>query len=320
MPAITVENVYKAYGDVKALNGVSLTAEQGKVLGLLGPNGAGKTTLVRILTTLLKPDSGSLEVEGVDVLKRPDLVREMIGLAGQYPAVDEQLTGFENLEMVGRLYHFPRRQAKERARELLARFTLEDAAHRPVKTYSGGMRRRLDLASSIVARPQVLFLDEPTTGLDIRTRRALWDVIRELVSDGATLLLTTQYLEEADVLADHIVLIDHGEVVAEGTSAELKGQFASDYLEIRVAEETSTVHAAELLAKVGHDAPQVDYNTGQITLPVNNGPQSLIEAVRVLDTEKIAIADLSLRQPTLDDVFLALTEQDEAELPNGVAK
>ncbi len=318
MPAITGEDVFKAYGDVQALNGISITAEHGKVLGLLGPNGAGKTTLVRILTTLLAPDSGRLEVEGIDVVKNPSRVREVIGLAGQYPAVDEQLTGFENLEMVGRLYHFSRRQAKERARELLAQFDLEDAANRPAKTYSGGMRRRLDLASSIVARPPVLFLDEPTTGLDPRTRRGLWDTIRKLVSDGTTLLLTTQYLEEADVLADRIVLIDYGQVVAEGTSSELKGQFASDFLELRVEVISSTAQAASLIAQIGQDEPKADCTTGQITLPVNNGAKSLIEAVRILDTKNINIADLSLRQPTLDDVFLALTEQ--TGILNGASK
>lgn len=313
--AITAENVYKTYGaDIQALAGVDLHVKHGEVLGLLGPNGAGKTTLVRILTTLLKPTSGNLTVEGINVLEHPEQVRQVIGLAGQYPAVDEQLTGRENLVMVGQLYHFSRRDAKARANDLLARFTLEDAADRPVKTYSGGMRRRLDLAASIVGRPRILFLDEPTTGLDPRTRKNMWDFIKELVKDGTTILLTTQYLEEADVLADRIVLIDKGRVAAEGTSDELKTRFASDFLELRVADFDRLAEARDLVTPIGQDTPQVEENSGLITMPVDNGASSLVEAVRLLDSAGIVISDISLRRPSLDDVFLALTEQSEPEL------
>ncbi|GAB4514545.1 MAG: daunorubicin resistance protein DrrA family ABC transporter ATP-binding protein [Anaerolineae bacterium] len=307
--AIVVDDLHKAYGSVKALNGVSLTAEAGRVLGLLGPNGAGKTTIVRILTTLLKPDSGQASVAGVDVLKNPEHARHVFGLAGQYPAVDPQLTGRENLHMVARLYHFSAQEAKSRARELLTRFTLEEAADRPVKTYSGGMRRRLDLAAAIVARPPVLFLDEPTTGLDPRTRKDLWEFIRELVRDGATLLLTTQYLEEADTLADRIVLIDEGLVKAEGTPAELKSRFSSDVLEMRLENDTQITHALDILRSVNGHQPTHDDQDNLIRLPVDHGAQSLLKAVRALDEAKIVLADVALRQPTLDDVFLNLTKK-----------
>jgi ABC-2 type transport system ATP-binding protein len=304
---IVLEDVYKTYGDVKALNGVSLSVREGKIFGLLGPNGAGKTTLVRILTTLLKPDSGRVEVAGIDVLKDSMALRQIVGLAGQYPAVDEQLTGRENLIMVGQLYHFDRREAKRRAHELLERFSLMDAADRPVKTYSGGMRRRLDLASSIVARPKVLFLDEPTTGLDPRTRMEAWEFIRELVRDGATLLLTTQYLEEADALAGFITLIDEGRVIAEGTPDELKSQLGSDVLELRVRRDVNLEKVESLLIPIGKDTPQVNVQSGDISLAVNNGTRSLLDAVRILDGEGIDIEDISLRRPTLDDVFLSVT-------------
>lgn len=310
--AINVENVIKTYGNVKALNGVDLIATRGKVLGLLGPNGAGKTTLVRILTTLLNPDSGVVQVNGIDVISHPDQVRKIIGLAGQYPAVDEQLTGRENLEMVGQLYHFRRKEAKQRARDLLARFSLEDAADRTIKTYSGGMRRRLDLAASIVARPEILFLDEPTTGLDPRTRMDLWQLIKDLINDGTTLLLTTQYLEEADVLADRIVLIDDGRVAAQGTSDELKAQMASDVLELRVENLGDLARASQAVIPIGSDQPKVDQETGLIILPVQDGAQSLVAAVRALDGENIRIADLSLRRPSLDDVFLSLTGKEKS--------
>lgn len=305
---VVATNVQKHYGDVVALDSVDMYAPAGQILGLLGPNGAGKTTLVRTLTTLLKPDAGELKVAGIDVLKNPDATREVIGLAGQYPAVDELLTGYENLVMVGQLYHFNRSYAKARAKELLKQFNLEDAAHRTIKTYSGGMRRRLDLAASIVARPQVLFLDEPTTGLDPRTRKDLWGVIRELVDDGTTLVLTTQYLEEADVLADKITLINKGRVIAEGTPADLKSRFANDVLELRVKDTASAQRASELLHSLGKEQPQVEGDTGFISLPVNNGTASLLEAVRTLDGQQIAIEDISLRRPTLDDVFLSLTD------------
>lgn len=307
--AIVVQDVYKAFGKVNAVNGISLHAEQGKILGLLGPNGAGKTTLVRMLTTLLMPDKGLVEVAGHNVVQQPERVREVIGLAGQYPAVDEMLTGRENLIMVGQLYHFGYGKSKDRASELLKRFSLEDAADRPVKTYSGGMRRRLDLAASIVARPQILFLDEPTTGLDPRTRVELWEVIRELVSDGATLLLTTQYLEEADQLADYITVVDFGKVIAEGTSDELKAQLGGEMVELRLNSAAQLSQAQTLLAPVGNGVAQLNPDDGSLKLPVAQGVQSLLEAVRVLDGAKIGIADVALRRPSLDEVFLTLTER-----------
>ena len=305
--AIVAEEVYKHFGDVKALDGVSIAAETGKVLGLLGPNGAGKTTLVRILTTLLKPDKGTVTVGGLDVLRQKRHVREIIGLAGQNTAVDEILTGRENLVMVGQLYHMPRRLAKQRAQELLEQFSLTDAADRSVKTYSGGMRRRLDLAASIVARPNILFMDEPTTGLDPRTRIVMWDTIRTLVSDGATLLLTTQYLEEADELADKIVVIDQGHVIAQGTADELKANMAADFIDITVANPLQTAHATELLKPLSTEAPQTDDLRGHVILAVENGAQRIAEVVRLLDGEEIHIAELNLRRPTLNDVFLSIT-------------
>ena len=305
--AIIAENVFKHYGDVKALDGVSIAAETGKVLGLLGPNGAGKTTLVRILATLLKPDSGIVKVGGIDVLRQPQRVREIIGLAGQYAAVDELLTGRENLVMVGQLYHMSRRQAKQRAQELLERFTLTDAADRLVKTYSGGMRRRLDLAASIVARPNILFLDEPTSGLDPRTRIDMWETIRILVSDGTTLLLTTQYLEEADELAHKIVVLDHGRVIAEGTADELKANIAADFINITIANPLQTSKASDLLQSLSTETPQTDDLRGHVVIAVENGAQSIAEVVRLLDAEDIHIAELNLRRPSLNDVFLSIT-------------
>jgi len=317
---ITVDNVRKEFGDLVALEDVSFHAPAGKVLGLLGPNGAGKTTLVRIMTTLLKPTSGSVTVAGVDVLKDRQLARNKIGLAGQYPAVDEVLTGRENLVMVGQLYHMSRKQARARANELLRQFTLEDAGNRQVKTYSGGMRRRLDLAASIVARPPVLFLDEPTTGLDPRTRIDMWNAIRELVSDGTTLLLTTQYLEEADELADSIVVLDRGSIIARGTATELKHELANDYLVVKVADGERD-RAVELLHDVGVEPPKPV--NGHIEIPVTDGGKSIVEAVRILDAEGLSIADMRLREPSLNDVFLAITGEgirdEEKEKPTEAA-
>jgi ABC-2 type transport system ATP-binding protein len=309
--AIEAEGLRKRYGDVEALRGVDLRAPAGSVLGLLGPNGAGKTTAVRILTTLLAPDGGAARVAGHDVVKEAARVREQIGLAGQYAAVDENLNGFENLEMVGRLYHLGRRAARERAHELLAAFELADAATRLVRTYSGGMRRRLDLAAALVARPAILFLDEPTTGLDIRSRIALWDAIAALVSEGTTVLLTTQYLDEADRLANRIAVVDHGLVIAEGTPTDLKARVGGDRLEIRVGDGADPAAAAGAIAAIGTGAPAV--HDGALTLPVAARGRAIAEAVRRLDEAGIAIDDIATRRPTLDDVFLKLTGHTATE-------
>jgi ABC-2 type transport system ATP-binding protein len=305
--AIEVESLVKLYNDVHALDGLDLVVPEGTVLGLLGPNGAGKTTCVRILATLLRPDSGRVMVGGVDVLRHPQEVRQIIGLSGQYAAVDEYLTGYENLEMIGRLYHLGKREAKLRAQDLLEVFELTDAASRPVKTYSGGMRRRLDLAGALVARPPVIFLDEPTTGLDPRSRLGMWDVIAERVRAGVTLLLTTQYMEEADQLADDIVVLDHGKAIARGTPDDLKRQMGGERLEVTVLDRSELPTVASVLKSVGTAEPAVDAESRQVTVPVSGGVAALTEAVRQLDTAGLQVADIGVRRPTLDDVFLQLT-------------
>jgi ABC-2 type transport system ATP-binding protein len=306
-PAIAIDGLKKRFGKVEALRGIDLQVRSSTVLGLLGPNGAGKTTAVRILTTLLHPDEGTATVLGLDVVRDAEQLRHEIGLAGQNAAVDENLTGYENLEMVGRLYHLSAAEAKRRAGEVLERFELTDAGHRTAKTYSGGMRRRLDLGASLVGRPQVLFLDEPTTGLDPKGRLEMWDVIRELVSDGTTLLLTTQYLEEADSLADTIAVIDGGLVIAEGTSDELKDRVGGEVLALVVADRTSVDKTAAALEGLGSGSPKSD-DAGGVTLPVGvDGPAVLTAAVRRLDDAGIKLADIALHRPSLDDVFLALT-------------
>ncbi|RFU23051.1 ATP-binding cassette domain-containing protein [Geodermatophilus marinus] len=315
--AIVVEGLVKRFGATTALDGVDLTVAEGTVLGLLGPNGAGKTTVVRILTTLLQPDAGRVQVAGVDVLRDPDAVRSSIGLTGQYAAVDEYLTGTENLEMVGRLYRLGKREARERARELLERFDLTAAADRPAKTYSGGMRRRLDIAASLIARPRIVFLDEPTTGLDPRSRLAMWEFIADLATGGTTVLLTTQYLEEADRLADRMVVIDRGRVIARGTADELKAQVGGQRLELTLASAGDLVPAAERLRPLGTDEPHLDDSTRRLSLPVSGGMDVIAEAVRRLDGTGVEVLDLALRRPDLDDVFLTLTGHAAEEEPAG---
>ena len=320
MKAVIAENLMKTYnkGSVQALDGLSLDVEEGTVLGVLGPNGVGKTTTVRILATLLSPDSGRANVAGIDVLKHPDEVRKIIGLSGQYAAVDETLTGWDNLIMFGRLYHLSAKAASARAVELLEQFRLTESAKRPIRTYSGGMRRRLDLAASLIVRPKVLFLDEPTTGLDPRGRQDMWGVIDELVKGGVTLLLTTQYLEEADHLADEIAVIDHGKVIARGTSDSLKKQVGGERLEI-VVENENMAAVKEIVAKVSGSAINVDEGLRQISAPVTTGSKALIEAAKLLDEKGIHPLDIGLKRPSLDDVFLALTghvaeEKEEDEI------
>lgn len=308
MKSVLAEHLVKTYrkGHVRALDSLSLDVEEGTVLSVLGPNGAGKTTVVRILATLLAPDSGHAVVGGIDVVKHPEKVREVIGLSGQYAAVDETLTGWDNLVMFGRLYHLDRSSAVKRADELLERFSLTDSARRPIKTYSGGMRRRLDLAASLIVRPKILFLDEPTTGLDPRGRQEMWEVIEELVKGGVTLLLTTQYLEEADQLADDIVVIDHGKVIARGTSDELKRQVGGEQLEV-VVDQHNIQATVEIVGRVSGAKPVVDEGLRQISAPVNTGAVALLEVLRSLDTAGIHPLDIALKRPSLDDVFMSLT-------------
>ena len=304
---IEARGLVKKYGDVVALDGLDLSVPEGTVYGLLGPNGAGKTTTVRILTTLLQPDAGTATVDGLNVVKKPNAVRRIIGLTGQYAAVDEYLTGRENLRMFGDLYHLPSAYVKARSDELLERFDLADAADRSLRTYSGGMRRRLDLAASLIAKPRVLFLDEPTTGLDPRSRIGLWEVITDLVADGTTVLLTTQYLEEADQLAEEIVVIDHGRVIAQGSSDTLKDQVGGDRLEVVVDDPAQMDAAAQALRTVATGEVTVNREDHRVIAPVVGGSLTLVDAVRALDNAHVAIADVALRRPTLDDVFLTLT-------------
>ena len=304
---IRAAGLVKSYGEVKALDGLDLNVAAGTVLGLLGPNGAGKTTAVRVLTTLLTPDAGTAEVAGIDVIGDPAAVRRVIGLSGQYAAVDENLTGFENLDMIGRLYRMGKAASRARSRELLTVFDLDDAADRPVKTYSGGMRRRLDLAGALVARPAVLFLDEPTTGLDPRSRVNMWEIIRTLVAEGATLLLTTQYLEEADRLCDQIVVIDHGRAIARGTADSLKRHIGGERVEVVIEDRAHLPVAVATLEAHAAGEVTIDEPTRTVRAPVSGGAGTLRDVLRAFDAAGIVVHDVGLHRPTLDDVFLALT-------------
>jgi len=320
---IRTSGLVKRFGSVTALDGLDLVVPKGTVLGLLGPNGAGKTTAVRILTTLLEPNEGTVEVAGIDVLRHPDKARERIGLSGQNAAVDEYLTGYENLEMVGRLYHLGRKRSQERARQLLEQFDLADAGDRPAKTYSGGMRRRLDLAAALVATPEVVFLDEPTTGLDPRSRIAMWDTIRELVRGGGTLLLTTQYMEEADRLCDDIVVIDRGRKIAHGTADQLKTQIGGERVEVVVETPADIAEARPILARLSAGEVQVDEETRSLTAALTGRVDGLHKILQELSASNVSVLDVGLRRPTLDDVFMTLTghrvEGDGAELDDSAA-
>ena len=318
---IRTAGLVKRYGKVVALDGLDLVVPKGTILGLLGPNGAGKTTAVRILTTLLDPDEGTVEVAGLDVLTQPDKVRERIGLSGQSAAVDEHLTGYENLEMVGRLYHLGKKKARERARELLEQFALDEAADRPTKTYSGGMRRRLDLAAALVATPDVVFLDEPTTGLDPRSRAQMWDTVHDLVKRGSTVLLTTQYMEEADRLCDDIVVIDRGKMIAHGTADQLKTQIGGERVELVVGNVTEIAEARTVLDAVAVDEVQVDEVARRLSAGVKDGADSLRQVLEQIRSRSVTVVDVGLRRPTLDDVFLSLTGHvaEEETQPDGAA-
>jgi ABC-2 type transport system ATP-binding protein len=317
---IRTEGLVKRYGKVVALDGLDLIVPTGTVLGLLGPNGAGKTTAIRILTTLLEPDEGSVEVAGLDVRVEPDKVRERIGLSGQNAAVDEHLTGYENLDMVGRLYHLGRQKSRARARELVDSFDLTEAGDRPVKTYSGGMRRRLDLAAALVAEPEVLFLDEPTTGLDPRSRSQMWNTIKELVRGGSTVLLTTQYMEEADRLADDIVVIDRGREIAHGTSDQLKAQIGGERVEFVLASAADLAPAETILGGYAVGDVQEDVQTRKVTAPVTGGVEVLRHVLQRLSDANITVVDVGLRRPTLDDVFLTLTGHSAEEVAESADK
>ncbi len=312
--AIEVSGLEKNFGEVQALRGIDFNVEQGTVVGLLGPNGSGKTTTVRILATLLKSDAGVARVGGFDVGTQSDQVRKVIGLTGQYAAVDEYLTGRENLQLFGQLFHLSKKQASERADELLDRFDLADAADRGIKGYSGGMRRRLDLAASLIGNPSVLFLDEPTTGLDPRSRLGMWSVIESLVAQGTTVLLTTQYLEEADQLASRSVVLDHGAVIAQGTSDELKSQVGGDRVEVVVETPAQLDQAKLALAGIASGPINLVIDEHKVVVPTSGGSRAVVEAVRLLDEAQITIADIALRRPTLDDVFLSLTGRSAQEL------
>jgi ABC-2 type transport system ATP-binding protein len=324
VPAVIAKGLVKRFGDTEALRGVDFEIDRATVLGVLGPNGAGKTTAVRILTTLLRPDAGTAVIDGIDVVEQPRLARARIGLTGQYAAVDERLTGFENLQLVGRLFHMTTAEARSRARDLLQRFSLDQAGDRIVKGYSGGMRRRLDIAMSLIARPSVLFLDEPTTGLDPRSRLEMWDVIDGLVADGTTLLLTTQYLDEAERLADKIVVIDHGTVIARGTAAELKTQSGGDRVEVTLADAAALDRVAALLGTYVQPGvtETIDVEARTVTVPVVSTEHIVPAVVRTLDDQGIDVLDVVVRRPTLDDVFLQLTghraeDAESSETPEG---
>lgn len=312
--AIQVKQVSKSFGSVQALNNVDFEVKAGTIFALLGPNGAGKTTLVRILTTLLHPDAGIARVGSYDVLHESQSVRGVIGLAGQSAAVDANLTGRENIELVGRLYHLEPAAVRSHTTELLENFGLTDAANRVSKTYSGGMRRRLDLAASLIGNPKILFLDEPTTGLDPQSRLDMWRTIEGLVSQGVTVLLTTQYLEEADYLADKIAVIDHGKIIAVGTPEELKSKIGNDVIEIRLSDRSRIKEAVEIVTRFGSGEPSIEQETGKVILPVDSGPSVLADVVRELDYSKLDIDDLNFRRPSLDEVFLTLTSKPETEL------